>query len=84
MTATRSVTCPSCHQHRVVQAQAGWSRYVPLRDLCCSWPCARTYRTMLRAAYLRHGQWGDPALRAFVRESGMLCDEVAVAVQAAL
>ena len=83
LTATRSVTCPTCHGRRVLTQPPSWqwARYMPAKELCCSWPCRRTYLKRLRAVYVRYRMWGDPRLGAFVKESGMLCDEVAEAVQ---
>ena len=83
LTVTRSVTCPTCRTRRVLpEAGLGqWARYLPAKELCCSWPCRRTYLKRLRALYVRYGFWGDARLGAFVKESGMLCTEVAEAVQ---
>jgi hypothetical protein len=81
LTASHHVTCPTCRTPRTVAARLRWQKCVPAGDLCCSPSCQEAYTTRLLDLHARHGYAGNEGLEAFVAWSGMLCDEVALAVQ---
>ncbi len=83
--STVTICCPVCRSRRAVESRGVRTTHVTTVEMCCNREHMRQYIQMLLAAY--RAVWGaeweqeEPQFRAAVERAGMLCDEVAEAMQ---